>query len=154
MAPVDEPVRPSNETLPLMEIPLRWAEQWQDGQTPSLDDYLRSFPYLPVRVLVKLVRIDQRKRWKRGEQVPSEDYLARFPVIREDEATEVKADVHPDEDALAGAKRWEELEEHQREGWKKKLAEAGHWAVEEGEAILKGVFFAELGAAVEGAVGA
>ncbi|KAH0544438.1 hypothetical protein FGG08_001465 [Glutinoglossum americanum] len=77
-------------------------------------------------------------------------------VIREDDVTEakVRADVHADEEAVEGAKRWEDLEEHQREGWKSKLAEAGQWAVEEGEAILKGVFFAELGGAIGGAVGA
>jgi hypothetical protein len=82
-----------------------------------------------------------------GEQSP------KVIVIREDEATEVKADVRPGEDAVEGAKKWEELDEHGKEGWKKKLAEAGHWATEEGEAILKGVFFAELGGAIGGAVG-
>jgi hypothetical protein len=74
-------------------------------------------------------------------------------VIREDEATEVRADVHTDEEAVKGAKKWEELEERQREGWRKKLGKAGQWAAGEGEAILKGVFFAELGGAIGGAVG-
>ncbi|KAI9764286.1 MAG: hypothetical protein M1840_008577 [Geoglossum simile] len=74
-------------------------------------------------------------------------------VIREDDETEVRADVHTGEEAAKGAKKWEELEEHQKEGWKKKLAEAGQWVAGEGEAILKGVFFAELGGAIGGAVG-
>ena len=46
----------------------------------------------------------------------------------------------------AGAKRWEHLTEEQRKIWKKRLVDTGHWAVEEGEAILGGVFFGELGA--------
>ncbi|KAI9779157.1 MAG: Glycine--tRNA ligase 1, mitochondrial [Geoglossum umbratile] len=74
-------------------------------------------------------------------------------VVREGETTEVRADVHTDEEDVKGAKRWEELEEHQREGWRRKLAEAGQWAAGEGEAILKGVFFAELGGAIGDAVG-
>lgn len=42
-------------------------------------------------------------------------------------------------------KKWEELEEAEREGWKQRLVEAGEWAVEEGEAVLKGVLFSSLG---------
>ena len=42
-------------------------------------------------------------------------------------------------------KKWEEMEEAEREGWKLKLSEAGEWAIEEGEAILKGVMFSGLG---------
>lgn len=47
-------------------------------------------------------------------------------------------------DELQG-KKWEEMEEAEREGWKRRLLEAGEWAVEEGEAILKGVMFSGLG---------
>jgi hypothetical protein len=39
------------------------------------------------------------------------------------------------------ARHWHELNEKEQEGWKKKLSEAGHWTVEEGETILKGVVF-------------
>ena len=39
------------------------------------------------------------------------------------------------------AKRWEELEEKEKEGWRKRLVELGEWAVEEGEAVLERVFF-------------
>lgn len=38
---------------------------------------------------------------------------------------------------------WEELGEQQQFLWKQRLADAGHWAVEEGETVLKGVLFAE-----------
>lgn len=51
------------------------------------------------------------------------------------------------------AKRWEELKEHEKEVWKKRLVDAGEWTVAEGEAVLKGVFFSGLANAVGGIVG-
>ena len=50
------------------------------------------------------------------------------------------------------AKRWEEMEEHEREGWKKRLLDAGEWTLEEGESVLKGVFFSGLAITVGGLV--
>ncbi len=50
-------------------------------------------------------------------------------------------------DTITG-KKWEEMEEAEREGWKRRLIEAGEWAVEEGENVLKGVFFSGLGGLV------
>lgn len=50
------------------------------------------------------------------------------------------------------ARRWEDLQPEERESWKRRLVEAGQWAVEEGEEILKGVLFAEVAGAVEGLV--
>lgn len=47
-------------------------------------------------------------------------------------------------DELQG-KKWEDMVEAEREGWKRRLSEAGEWAVEEGEAILKGVMFSGIG---------
>lgn len=67
---------------------------------------------------------------------PHEDGTALSVDIR-DPATAVK-------DAVEG-KKWEEMEEAEREGWKRRLVKAGEWAVEEGEAILKGVLFSGLG---------
>ena len=55
------------------------------------------------------------------------------------------------------ARKWEDLAEQEKERWRRRLVEAGEWAVEEGEAVLKGVFFggvAEVvGRAVVGAGG-
>ena len=51
------------------------------------------------------------------------------------------------------AKKWEELKEHEKEGWKKRLVDAGEWSVAEGEAVLKGVFFSGLAHAVGEIVG-
>ena len=50
-------------------------------------------------------------------------------------------------------KRWEELKEHEKAVWKKRLADAGEWSAAEGEAVLKGVFFSGLAHAVGEAVG-
>jgi hypothetical protein len=48
----------------------------------------------------------------------------------------------------AEAKRWEELSHEERKRWRDGLADAGMWAVEEGETILKGIFFSQAGALV------
>ncbi|OJD24599.1 hypothetical protein ACJ73_04040 [Blastomyces percursus] len=50
-------------------------------------------------------------------------------------------------------RKWEDLHEHEREVWKEKLRTAGHWAVEEGEAILRGLFFGQVAGVMAGAVG-
>lgn len=57
------------------------------------------------------------------------------------------------EGELNKAKRWEELKEHEKEAWKKRLVDAGEWTVAEGEAVLKGVFFSGLANAVGGIAG-
>jgi prolactin regulatory element-binding protein len=46
------------------------------------------------------------------------------------------------------AKRWEELSKHEQRKWKEALADAGMWAVGEGETVLKGIFFGQLGGLV------
>ena len=51
------------------------------------------------------------------------------------------------------AKRWEELKEHEKEAWKKRLVDAGEWTASEGEAVLKGVFFSGLANVVGEIVG-
>ncbi|KAL9125708.1 MAG: hypothetical protein Q9217_005137 [Psora testacea] len=66
------------------------------------------------------------------------------------------AEVHEPETLVkhhTEAKKWEDMEHQERETWKRRLIDAGEWAVEEGESVLKGVFFSGLGAAVGAAVG-
>ncbi|KAJ9618536.1 hypothetical protein H2204_013020 [Knufia peltigerae] len=41
-------------------------------------------------------------------------------------------------------KKWEELSEHQKRNWKRKLIETGQWAEKQGESVLKGILFSEL----------
>lgn len=79
-------------------------------------------------------------------------------IVRHDEdKSSLSADTR-DADTVIGEthKRWEELEQHERETWKRRLIDAGEWAVEEGEAVFKGVFFQSIklavGAAVEAAL--
>lgn len=66
-------------------------------------------------------------------------------------------DLHDPSRARVPGKRWDELEEAERERWKSALIKAGEWAVEEGEAVLKGVFFSGwagvVGEVVAGVVG-
>ena len=50
-------------------------------------------------------------------------------------------------------RRWEDLTHEAKTRWLRRLKEAGHWAEEQGEAALKGVFFSELAGVVAGAVG-
>lgn len=65
----------------------------------------------------------------------------------------LSTEVHTDADTLAKeGKKWEELQESERARWRKRLVEAGEWAVAEGESVLKGIFFSELGGLVGEAV--
>ncbi|EEH10477.1 conserved hypothetical protein [Histoplasma capsulatum G186AR] len=50
-------------------------------------------------------------------------------------------------------RKWADLHEHEREAWKAKLSAAGHWAKEEGETILRGLFFGQVAGVMAGAVG-
>ncbi|PVH72643.1 hypothetical protein DL98DRAFT_563489 [Cadophora sp. DSE1049] len=65
----------------------------------------------------------------------------------------VETHVHDEEKhGKHDAKTWDELPKEQKEGWKKRLSDAGHWAEEMGESVLKGVLFSELAGVVGGAV--
>ena len=78
-------------------------------------------------------------------------------IILRDSGSEVSADVHHDPASLAKeeseARRWEELQEHEKVRWRKRLVEAGHWVEEEGEAVLTGVFFSNVAGLVGDVVG-
>lgn len=68
---------------------------------------------------------------------------------------ELSAVLHPEEliqQRHRGARKWEDLASHEKEAWKHRLVEAGQWAVEEGDTVLKGVFFTGLAGAVGAAV--
>ena len=60
-------------------------------------------------------------------------------------STEVHADTEEVLKKHTEAKRWEELSHAEQKHWKQKLSGAGMWAVEEGETILKGIFFGQAG---------
>jgi glycyl-tRNA synthetase len=78
----------------------------------------------------------------------------RAVVVVRDHGEHLGAELHEDEEvAEEQGTRWEKLSRAERDKWKKRLVQAGEWAFEEGEAVLKGVFFGELAAVVAGAVG-
>ena len=76
-------------------------------------------------------------------------------VRHEDEENSLSAELrHPSQVVEGENKKWEELQNYEKEAWKKRLIDAGEWAIEEGESVLKGIFFSGLGAAVGAAAGA
>lgn len=83
-------------------------------------------------------------------------------VIHHDaEGTELSTEVHEGTAEVikrhTEARQWEELSEEERHYWRKKLTDAGMWAVGEGETILKSIFFGNvagaIGAAAQGIIG-
>jgi hypothetical protein len=61
----------------------------------------------------------------------------------------VKAALHPErDDGSHGGKSWDALSHEDKEAWKKKLKDAGHWAEEFGETVFKSVLFGELAGVV------
>ncbi len=73
-----------------------------------------------------------------------------------DSSSELSAELHPpDSDVVRDEtlRKWEELSAEAKKSWLGRLKEAGHWAEEQGEAVLKGVFFSEVAGAVGRAVG-
>ncbi|KAL8719386.1 MAG: hypothetical protein Q9181_008066 [Wetmoreana brouardii] len=86
---------------------------------------------------------------------PSNTDIPHMVIHHDDEDGEkLKAGFHRvGQEGAKEAKRFEELSEKEKEIWKRKLREAGVWAVDEGEAVLKGVFFGGVAQAVGRAVG-
>lgn len=78
-------------------------------------------------------------------------------IVRHSESeVEVSTELHPvDGDAVRDetVRKWEDMSEEVKKGWLRRLKDAGHWAEEQGEAVLKGVFFSEVAAGVGRAVG-
>jgi glycyl-tRNA synthetase len=71
-------------------------------------------------------------------------------IVRDMGMGEVSTEVRPDSELVKDEtiKKWEELSELQKRGWKQKLKDAGHWVESQGEGVLKGVLFSELAGAV------
>ena len=68
-------------------------------------------------------------------------------------AGKVKASLHHPDAPKSGAKKWEDLSHKEKETWKERLVHAGEWAIEEGESVLKGVFFGGIAQGVGAMVG-
>ncbi len=71
-------------------------------------------------------------------------------IIVRDTGSDLSTELHHDVDLVKEEtlKKWEDLSEKQRTGWKQKLIDAGHWVEGQGETVLKGVLFGELAGVV------
>ena len=75
------------------------------------------------------------------------------PLLVRIDADRISVTMHDTMEGVAEkGRRWEDLAGHEKDRWKQRLSHAGEWAFEEGEAILKGVFFGELGREVGQAI--
>ena len=98
--------------------------------------------------------LSQRSSNSAADSVSSEDFPADIIVQHDENSKSVTADVRDASTVIGDAhKKWEDLEAHERETWKRRLIDAGEWAVEEGETVLKGIFFQNIAQAVGSAVG-
>ena len=94
-----------------------------------------------------------RRASSQNPDTPSEQKPHAIVVAHDEDSKALSADTRDPETVIGEThKRWEELEQHERETWKRRLIEAGEWAVDEGEAVLKGVFFQNIALAVGAAV--
>jgi prolactin regulatory element-binding protein len=75
-------------------------------------------------------------------------------IIHHDPDTDgaLSTEVHDDHEAVLkkhdAAKKWDDLSAEDQLAWKTKLTDAGMWAVDEGETILKSIFFGQIGGLV------
>lgn len=90
------------------------------------------------------------------QEVPKVGKLSELPddmeglVMIRDSRDNVIVDVAPEGEI--GGKRWHEMEEHEKARWREKLTDAGHWAADEGETILKSLIFGQIAGFVGQAV--
>lgn len=69
----------------------RFEEEWQAGQSPQIDAYLRMFPNDTAHTLLReLVSIDIEYRTKRGEQLCLDKYFSAFPILLDDPVNVVR----------------------------------------------------------------
>ncbi|EXJ72385.1 uncharacterized protein A1O5_04889 [Cladophialophora psammophila CBS 110553] len=77
-------------------------------------------------------------------------------IVREQPMGEISTEILQSDAELLKQetlKKWEQLSEAQKKGWKRRLIDAGHWAEHQGENVLKGILFSELAGAVGNMVG-
>lgn len=90
------------------------------------------------------------------EQQTNTDMALKQILLRDQgDSDDVAAEVHhEDSEALKDekVKKWDDLSEREKKGWKKRLIDAGHWTEKQGETVLKGILFSELAGAVGAAV--
>lgn len=99
------------------------------------------------------------RHFKYRQQQPPDSEMHHMVIHDDGESGKLKAGFHRPgkEGSSSEVTKFEDLSRKEKEIWKQRLKEAGVWAVDEGEAVLKGVFFGSVagtvGAAVRGAMG-
>lgn len=120
-----------------------------DGPVPDVQPVANDDDRISLRSLLA----HRRSSADSAEAVPLLSLASKAIMVR-DQGEGLATELHADAEA---AKRhgtvWEELGEGQRERWRRRLRDAGEWVVEEGEGVLKGVFFGGVGGLVGGVVG-
>lgn len=86
-----------------------------------------------------------------AEQPPSSPNRKRVVISASDDQP-LAVDLQDESQPIQG-KNWEEMEESEKERWRRRLVKAGEWAVEEGEAVLKGILFSGWAGVVGEVVG-
>ena len=73
-------------------------------------------------------------------------------IVMRDTGSDVAAELHHEVDVVKeeALKKWEDLTAHEKKGWKQKMVDAGHWAEQQGESVLKGILFSEMAAFAAG----
>ncbi|KAL8938434.1 MAG: hypothetical protein Q9216_003908 [Gyalolechia sp. 2 TL-2023] len=95
-----------------------------------------------------------RHHHHRRHESSATDNAIPHMLIRNDEEGNLKAGFHRvGQEGGHAVKKFEELSRKEKEAWKERLLEAGVWTVEEGEKVLKGVFFGGAAVAVGQVVG-
>ena len=139
----------------LFDVNMYIPNSWQNIiQTPSL-------PTVQDNMIPVIEKVSEK-----ASEIPSllPDILSGLKADNDDSVVVIKDTPQADgsvkivvqDEKVQGAASgtpWVELTPEQKAGWKKRLSEAGHWAEDMGESILKGVVFGELGAAIGQAVG-
>jgi hypothetical protein len=76
-------------------------------------------------------------------------------VVRDEGNGELSTEVRHDTEIVheETLRKWEDLHEHEKEGWKQKLSDAGHWTASQGDNVLEGILFSELAGVVGEMVG-
>jgi serine/threonine protein kinase/WD40 repeat protein len=57
---------------------------WQQGQEPTLEEFVVGLPNVSPGQLAALIRIDLDERWRRNDPRQAEDYLCRFSAVAGD----------------------------------------------------------------------
>jgi hypothetical protein len=62
----------------------RLRRLWRQGEQPDAGALLAEAPLLAPAELARVLRIDQRERWRSGEPLGAEAYLRQFPGVSAD----------------------------------------------------------------------